>query len=212
MDDLDMDQHRTVERSVLLLSGGLDSASIASWKRPPLTLFVDYGQRPAAAELAASRAISGALGLNFESMRVDASSIGAGLLAGAGRIEGAPSEEWWPFRNQMLVTFAATWLVHAGLTGSEILVGSVRPDRKRHRDGSPRFYRMLNDLLKYQEGSISVQAPAISLTTEQLVLDSGVADGILGWTHSCHVSTSPCLACPGCYKRQQVLENVQRLQ
>lgn len=38
----------------LLLSGGLDSTAIAAWQRPDVCVTVDYGQRPARGELAAS--------------------------------------------------------------------------------------------------------------------------------------------------------------
>ncbi|WP_327393875.1 7-cyano-7-deazaguanine synthase [Pseudomonas coronafaciens] len=44
-------------KSALLLSGGMDSLSVAWWKRPDLAITLNYGQLAANAEIAASRAI-----------------------------------------------------------------------------------------------------------------------------------------------------------
>lgn len=52
-------------QTVLLLSGGLDSAALAAWIRPALTLFVDYGQKPRDAEARAARAVAAHLNLPF---------------------------------------------------------------------------------------------------------------------------------------------------
>lgn len=55
--------------AALLLSGGMDSVSIAWWKRPKVSIFVDYGQKPAQAEEAAGRAAAEAMGLRYEVVR-----------------------------------------------------------------------------------------------------------------------------------------------
>jgi 7-cyano-7-deazaguanine synthase len=194
---------------VLLLSGGLDSTSIASWLKPERCLGINYGQKSAAAELRAGAAIAGDLGLAFEHVTVDASAIGGGLMSGSqGFSDGSP--EWWPYRNQLLVTVAAAWAVTRG--HDEVLVGTVAGDGDRHADGRPHFYDLMNELLRFQEGHLSVSAPAIGLTATELIDVSGVSDRALGWTHSCHVSNIPCNRCPGCVKRTQVLTAAGRLQ
>lgn len=202
---------------LLLLSGGLDSAALAAWRKPAHALFIDYGQRPAKAEGTAARAVAGELAIPFNSIKVDLSSIGSGLLADDRSLSGSPSPEWWPFRNQLLVSIAAGWaignLVHA--TGEarpvEILTGTVRSDGQRHLDGTEPFYLALNDLLAKQEGGVSVSAPAIAVDATELVTTSGIEDATLAWTHSCHRSNFPCQECPGCYKRDQVLTSLGRL-
>lgn len=40
--------------TALLLSGGMDSVSIAWWLRPDVALTIDYGQKPAEAEIDAA--------------------------------------------------------------------------------------------------------------------------------------------------------------
>ena len=55
----------------LLLSGGMDSLCIAWWKRPDVAITIDYGQLPAAAEIAASTAICQQLGIEHHILRID---------------------------------------------------------------------------------------------------------------------------------------------
>lgn len=43
-------------KTALLLSGGMDSISIAWWKRPDIAITLDYGQRAAEAEIKAASA------------------------------------------------------------------------------------------------------------------------------------------------------------
>jgi 7-cyano-7-deazaguanine synthase len=194
---------------VLLLSGGLDSTSIAAWQRPEHCLGIDYGQRAAAAEKRAAEAVASHLGLDFSHLSVDAAAIGGGLMARKNyRLEGR-TPEWWPFRNQLLITVAAAWAVVRQI--DEVLIGSVSGDGDRHADGRREFYDAMTTVLRLQEGSISVSAPAIELTTATLIEVSGVDDTTLGWTHSCHVADLPCRRCPGCLKRAEVLEEAGRL-
>ena len=92
---------------VLLFSGGIDSTCIAWLERPDRLAFVDYGQIPAKGELRACRSIADALDLPLDVHTADLRSFGGGLMAG-GAAEGA-APEFWPFRNQMLITLAAMY-------------------------------------------------------------------------------------------------------
>lgn len=205
------------ELRVLLLSGGIDSACLAFRSPPDAALFIDYGQRPALAELRAAKAVAQEVDIRFARTTVGLRELGGGLLASEGSDDAWPSPEWWPFRNQFLVTIAAAWsLKEFGDVVSErsrvrIETGTVESDGARHRDGTKAFYDSLNEVLSLQEGSIEVAAPAIHLTTESLIRESGISDAVLGWTHSCHRADFPCAECPGCFKREQVLERVDRL-
>lgn len=212
-------------RRLVLLSGGLDSAALAAWTRPEGALFIDYGQRPARAEAAASRAVAGELGIPFDAVRVDASAVGSGLLssdadadADAGYADpgrARPSPEWWPFRNQFLVTVAAAWAVGRAappsLDGWQVELGTVRSDGTRHADGTAAFYSALDALMSVQEGGVAVRAPALAMSSEELIDASAAADAVLGWTHSCHRADLPCHDCPGCHKREAVLDGLGRL-
>jgi 7-cyano-7-deazaguanine synthase len=196
-------------KQALLFSGGLDSTALAAWRRPSVALFVDYGQLPAEGELAAATSVSEAIDLPLERVRVESSSIGSGLLAGSHSSSAAPTREWWPFRNQLLATIAATWAVDRDIR--EIWLGSVATDGERHADGRADFYEALDRVVSLQEGGIHVVAPAIGLTTAQLITASEVPDRVLAWTHSCHASSLACGSCPGCVKRRSVLEELGRI-
>jgi 7-cyano-7-deazaguanine synthase len=143
-------------------------------------------------------------------INIDCRSVGAGLLAGDKPARDAPTPEWWPYRNQLLVTLAASWGLPRRI--GAIVMGSVRTDRDRHIDGSPRFYLGLDRLVNMQEGGVRVLAPAINLTTAQLVLQSALPDQVLVLTHSCAASPIACGFCPGCEKRRDTLAELGRLQ
>lgn len=195
---------------VLLLSGGLDSTSIAAWQRPEHCLGINYGQRAATAEQRAATAIANELNLPYTHITVDASPVGGGLMANEPNTVDDDTPEWWPYRNQLLITIAAAWAVTRG--HNEILVGTVAGDGDRHADGRRTFYDAMTALLQTQEGALTVTAPAIDLTAPDLINTSEVTDATLGWTHSCHVSNLPCHQCPGCIKRAEVLTTAGRLQ
>lgn len=200
---------QTYANSVLLLSGGLDSSALAAITRPSLTLFVDYGQRPAAAESRAAQAVAEALHLKHEQIVLNLRELGGGLLHGDARMEEAPSPEWWPYRNQFLATAGAARALQHHL--SQVLLGSVLGDGDRHVDGRAEFYEELNKLVHMQEGEVNIIAPAVMVSTESLIADSGLGMDLLGWTVSCHRSNLPCYSCPGCYKRERVLRALGQL-
>jgi 7-cyano-7-deazaguanine synthase len=193
----------TTVRRVLLLSGGMDSIALAYWMRPELCVTLDYGQVPAAAEIQASESVCRELGLMHQVIRADCRAVGSGDLAGSSAVALAPVREWWPFRNQLLVTLAAAAVVDHGY--QELLLGTVRTDGV-HRDGCQEFLDRLSGLLEFQEGHLRVRAPAIHLDSAELIRESGVPQSVLAWAHSCHVATLACGRCRGCHKHANVVE------
>lgn len=181
----------------ILLSGGIDSACVAYWKRPTIAFNINYGQRPAVAERAASHEIAKSIGIPLVNIDIDCSSLGSGDLTDEKALSIAPTPEWWPYRNQLLVTLACMKAVQSGV--KKLLVGTVSTDKKQ-KDGRKQFYEILNSLVKFQEGGIQIITPAIHLTATELATKSKIPDSVLGWTHSCHVSNFPCGKCNGCLK------------
>ncbi|WP_382161548.1 7-cyano-7-deazaguanine synthase [Hydrogenophaga sp. ANAO-22] len=192
-------------RTALLLSGGMDSIAIAWWKRPEVAITIDYGQLPARAEIAAATAVARRLDIEHHVVKVDCRSLGSGDMAGLSENEHAPASDWWPYRNQMLATFAAMKAISLGV--QQLLIGSVLSDGF-HRDGTPEFVGALSALLALQEGGMTVSAPAIELSTLELIRLSRVPDTELAWAHSCHKSDVPCGNCRGCNKYFKVLEDL----
>lgn len=189
----------------ILLSGGMDSIALAFWKLPDIAITVHYGQKAAEAEVRAAAQVSVELGMRHEVVRVDCSALGSGDMAGGPALAAAPVPEWWPYRNQMLITFAAMRGIALGV--SELILGSVASDGS-HADGRSQFYEAMDAVLVQQEGGMRVTAPALHLTTAGLVRLSGVPRPLLSWAHSCHVGNLACGACRGCVKHYQVTDEI----
>ena len=183
--------------------------ALAYMLRPEYAITIDYGHCAAEAEVKSASMFCSEVNLTHEVIRIDCSEIGLGIMmraekvARAHRIVGVPpSPEWWPFRNQLLITIGAARAVVLGT--EELYVGAVISDRV-HADGDPGFYRTLDDLLGIQEGGIRLKVPAIGLSSVELVRSSKIPMALLGWSHSCHRGNLACGLCRGCIKHQVVI-------
>ncbi len=190
----------------ILLSGGLDSIALAYWKRPSIAFTINYGQRPAQAEIQASKIICSLLKIEQHIIEIDCSKLGSGDLLKTSSIKIAPSTEWWPYRNQLLITLACMKAVSLNI--KELMLGSVLSDGF-HKDGTETFYNLIDTLMQYQEGTIAISSPANNLSSEKLILESNVPPEILFYAHSCHTNNIPCGHCRGCFKYIDVIQNLE---
>jgi 7-cyano-7-deazaguanine synthase len=188
-----------VTKRALLLSGGMDSTALAWGLRPDLAITIDYGQLPAAGEIRAATAVCQTLGLQHRVIRVDCRSLGSGDMAGTNSLKVAPVSEWWPFRNQLILTLAAAAAIHEGMTC--LAIGAVVTDAS-HADGRAEFFDAMNRLLQLQEGGLVLETPAAEDTTVSLCRSLCVPFEVLAWSHSCHVSGYACGLCRGCRKHR----------
>ena len=187
-------------KTCILLSGGVDSIALTYAIRPGLALTIDYGQAAARAEIASSREVCRVLGINHKIVNINCNSIGTGEMVGrndVGQLSVATSSEWWPFRNQLLITIGGAVCVLNG--ADELVIGTVASDRT-HCDGRPRFVKIMSELLSMQEGGVRVSAPALEMQSIDLIKWSNVPPTILGWAHSCHRGNLCCTDCRGCRK------------
>lgn len=189
-------------KRAILLSGGIDSIALTNWKRPELAFTIDYGQSSAAGEIRAATKAAEVLGIIHEVISIDCSALGSGDLLNRPASSIAPASEWWPFRNQMLVTFAA--MRGSALGVVEIMVGSVAGDAF-HSDGTAEFYRQLDTVVSLQEGQIRVTAPALEMSSYDLIVKSNTPLSLLSWAHSCHRAEFACGQCRGCNKHREVM-------
>jgi len=192
----------------ILLSGGMDSIALSYWLRPQYAITIDYGQLPAEAEVRAASSVCGALAIKHQVINADLRSLGSGDLAGTSALSVSSVSEWWPYRNQMLVTLAAMRCLSLGI--QELIIGTINSDGF-HRDGTPEFVKALDGLLSFQEGGLKLSAPAIGLSAAVLIQQSGVPDDILGWAHSCHRANFACGTCRGCEKHYLTLKELGRV-
>ena len=182
---------------LLLFSGGIESTCLALLHRPDLLLTINYGQICADGEARASSYIATELNLRHEILCAPLNALGAGDLAGRKPAVSSEATDNWPFRNQMLITLAAMRYEREGL--EEIMIGTVASD-KDHPDGSPRFIDAISHSINAQNSKIKVVAPALHMTTRQLVESSKISFDLLGWTFSCHRADVACGQCRGCNK------------
>ena len=182
----------------LLLSGGMDSIAIAWWKRPQWAVTIDYGQKVAAAERLAAAQVCKELGIQHETLTVDCGELGSGDLAHADASAHATTSDWWPYRNQLLITLAGMRAISREV--EMLYIGTVKCDGASHRDGALEFVTRVDGLMAYQEGGLRVTAPAIEQTTVELVRMAAVPAGLLAWAHSCHKADIACGNCRGCNK------------
>lgn len=185
----------------LLLSGGLESSALAWWKRPDICVTVDYGQIAARGEIAASTALCKILRLRHRTISVDLSALGSGSMVGRRKAKGGKAIEFWPFRNQVLLTLSAMVLQPAGF--KEIMIGAVATDV--HADGRPPFLRAIDRATRIQEGRIRISAPAQRMDSVALLRRSKFPQRLVGLTFSCHVHEYACGLCRGCVKHREVI-------
>lgn len=192
-------------KRALLLSGGMDSIALAWGLRPDLAITIDYGQLAASGEISAATAICQAVGIQHRIIHVDCRCLGSGDMAGTDSMSFAPVSEWWPYRNQLIITVGSAAAIQEGAT--HLAIGAVSTDAS-HADGRREFFESMNSLLQMQEGSLALEVPAIEETTASLCQRLSVPFEILAWAHSCHVASRACGICRGCVKHRESMRQL----
>jgi 7-cyano-7-deazaguanine synthase len=208
--------------AVVLLSGGLDSATAAAWAIDRgyrlSALSVDYGQRHRC-ELESARAVAGALGITDHAViRVDLAAFGGSALVDAaidvpkGRSDaeighGIPTT-YVPARNTVFLALA---MAMAETRGAEALVLGVNAiDYSGYPDCRPEFLDAFSKLAQLAtkagtEGKrLEIVAPLIDLSKEAIIR-LGLSLGLdYGLTTSCYdpdAAGRPCGRCDSCLLR-----------
>lgn len=185
----------------ILLSGGIDSICLTYGIKPEIAYTLDYGQTVAEREIYVSKFICKELNIEHKVISVDCKSLGSGTLANSSNLSFSPSEEWWPYRNQLIITLALMQGVKDGI--KELHLASVKSD-EFHKDGTKKFYEYINKLVSYQEGEISIICETIDLFSHELAIKYNVPLELLSIAHSCHISNVACGKCSGCIKQMRV--------
>ncbi|AMP07046.1 7-cyano-7-deazaguanine synthase [Collimonas pratensis] len=144
----------------------MDSLSIAWWKRPDLAITINYGQLAAKAEILASQTVCAELNIEHIVIDLDCRALGSGDMARNNANVNAPASDWWPYHNQLLITLAAMKAISLNVT--HLWIETVKSDGI-HLDGTPNFVASICKLLIEQDGAMQVEAPAIEMSTGELV-------------------------------------------
>ena len=197
--------------AVVLLSGGLDSATVLAIANAQnfrsFALSVHYGQRHHA-ELAAARRIAAHLGAHeHRVMGVDLAGIGGSALTDSTRVvpeaptAGIPAT-YVPARNTLLLSLALGWAEVIG--AFDIFVGVNAVDYSGYPDCRPEFIAAFESLAQLatkagvEGGRFKVHAPLIRLSKAEIIR-KGIALGVdCGMTVSCYQADTQGLACGRC--------------
>ena len=201
----------TQSRAVVLLSGGLDSATALAIARAQgfacHALSVDYGQRHAA-ELAAAQRVARAGGAcEHRLMHVDLAGIGGSALTDPGIAvpeqagSGIPVT-YVPARNTIMLSLALAWAEVLG--ACDVFIGVNVLDSSGYPDCRPEFIAAFQALAALAtragvEGSpCRVHTPLISWTKAQIIRE-GMRLGVdYGQTVSCYQADAEGRACGRC--------------
>ncbi len=212
------------KKAVILLSGGLDSATVLALAQNQgyecYCLSFDYGQRHNA-ELAAARRV--ALGLGAKEHRIatiDLAAFGGSALTDAaidvpvdGVKEGEIPVTYVPARNTIMLSFALGWAEVLG--ANDIFIGVNAVDYSGYPDCRPEFisaFEMMANLatkVGVEGATLSVRTPLIKLTKAEII-KTGVALGVhYALTVSCYkadLQGRACGACDACRLRRAGFE------
>ncbi|GAB2877973.1 7-cyano-7-deazaguanine synthase QueC [Uliginosibacterium flavum] len=200
-------------RAVVLLSGGLDSATCLAIARAEgfetYALSVAYGQRHAA-ELNAATRVAAALGAKEHRVgHVDLGQFGGSALTDAsiavptaGVEDGGIPVTYVPARNTVMLSLALGWA--EVLKANAIFVGVNAVDYSGYPDCRPAFIEAFEAMANLAtkvgvEGArLRIRAPLIDLTKAQIV-QRGMALGVdYAMTVSCYQADDQGHACGQC--------------
>lgn len=202
-------------KAVILLSGGLDSATVAALARERgfalYALSFRYGQRNAV-EIQAAARIAEAVGVVQHVVQtIDLRAFGGSALtdsievpktADASAVGTGIPVTYVPARNTIFLAFA---LAYAEVIGAkDIFIGVNAVDYSGYPDCRPEFIAAFEQLAKVAtragvEGrGFEIHTPLILMSKADIIRE-GVRLGVdYGMTHSCYDPTPDGLACGSC--------------
>ncbi|HKT51313.1 MAG TPA: 7-cyano-7-deazaguanine synthase QueC [Candidatus Angelobacter sp.] len=208
-------------RSVVLLSGGMDScvcATLAARDTDPAAVHISYGQRTEQRERWAFERICDRLGIHRRlALRNDAlSMIGGSALtdsnitvpeAKAEIGQGSVPITYVPFRNAHFLAAAVSWA--EVLDATRIYIGAVEQDSSGYPDCRPAYYKAFNEVIRTgtRDGNISITTPLIGMRKADIVRQGLELNAPFDLTWSCYSrEDKACGVCESCVLRLRAFE------
>ena len=202
-------------KAVVLLSGGLDSATVAAIaldrRFAVHALTVAYGQRHSA-ELEAARRVAAGLGVREHVFStVDLRVFGNSALTDALEVPKSSdvtaiatgiSITYVPARNTILLALALANAEAIGAT--EIFIGVNAVDYAGYPDCRPEFIAAFQNLanvatkMSVEGARLQIHAPLLSLSKAEIIREGTRLGVDFAWTHSCYDPSPTGLACGFC--------------
>lgn len=213
-------------KAVVLLSGGLDSATVAAIARESgfavYTLSFDYGQRHRS-ELMAARRVAQSLGaVEHKTIRIDLDGIGGSVLTDLDmavpdyelRSEETIPTTYVPARNLTFLSFALGWA--EVLEGREIFIGVNAVDYSGYPDCRPEFIEQFERVANLATAAgvsgehFHIRAP-LQMMNKADIIRAGHQLGVdYSLTVSCYAADDQgraCGRCDSCHYRRQGFED-----
>jgi 7-cyano-7-deazaguanine synthase len=201
----------SAQRAVVLLSGGLDSATTLAIAKAEgfeaYAMSFRYGQRHAV-ELAAAEQVAARIGVaEHRIVDIDLGAFGGSALTADIPVPTTPSTgipvTYVPARNTIFLSYALAWCEVLG--GADIFIGVNAVDYSGYPDCRPQFIRAFETLANLAtragvEGTVrfTVHAPLIAMTKGDIIR-RGKALGVdYGLTRSCYAPDEAGRACGEC--------------
>jgi 7-cyano-7-deazaguanine synthase len=210
-------------RTVVLLSGGLDSATVAAWAvhqgHRVTALSVDYGQRHAV-ELTAAKRIAAVLGISDHLViRVDLAACGGSALVDpaiavpkdrrAPEIAAGIPVTYVPARNTVFLALALAVAETRGATAIALGINAI--DYSGYPDCRPEFVAAFARLAALAtkagvEGRpVEILAPLVRMSKAEIVrlgLDLGLDQSLTTSCYDPDEAGRPCRRCDACRLRE----------
>lgn len=198
--------------AVVLLSGGLDSATVAAMARRDgfavHAMSFRYGQRHAV-ELERAEKIAAALGVvDHRVVDIDLRAFGGSALTAdievpkSGDDPSAIPVTYVPARNTIFLSFAVAWAEVLG--SNDIFIGVNTLDYSGYPDCRPEYLTAFQAMARLAtragvEGAeLTIHAPLIAMTKAEIIT-AGIALGVdYAMTVSCYDPASDGAACGAC--------------
>lgn len=206
-------------RAVVLLSGGLDSTTVAAIARDAgyalLALTVDYNQRHRieldhARRVAAAMAAERHVVLPLDLRAFGGSALTDDIAVPKDGVQPGIPVTYVPARNTVFLSLALAWAEAAGAT--DLFIGVNALDYSGYPDCRPDFIRAFETMAAQAtkagvEGArFTVHTPLIDMSKADIVREAARLGVDLGTTWSCYDPTpagTHCGACDSCRLRQK---------
>jgi len=206
-------------KSIILLSGGLDSLVSLGLKKEELNinlaLTFDYGQKSAQKEIHASEKICKHYGIRHEVINLDwlKNITKTALVSDESVPSGAELENsansaksvWVPNRNGLFLNIAASYADSYGY--NYILIGANKEEGQTFPDNTQEFINSVNDEFKYStQAKPEVIAPLINCNKNDIVMLALKNNVPLELTMSCYDGGDKhCGICESCTRLKHAL-------
>jgi len=210
-------------RSVVLLSGGMDScvcAALAARDGNAAALHISYGQRTEARERQSFELICDRLGIK---QRLAVRNESLGMIGGSAltdrnievpeageKIGAGVPVTYVPFRNAHFLAAAVSWA--EVLEAEKIYIGAVEQDSSGYPDCRPAYYEAFNTVIRAgtREGTIAIVTPLIGMRKAQIVELGLELNAPFDLTWSCYSrEDTACGVCESCVLRQRAFADAR---